>query len=129
MPELYFLRIGLRASGWFPTHLSSTFGLLVGDDLSHVLGDEGAALDVLHGLHAPPAPVRRSEIRRVTSQGFKKLTEAMYKKFYRARILSKLLPNCFFNNVDSESGKLLCMQTQYFIAARIANDHVLILYN
>ena len=50
-----------------PTNLSSTFGLLAGDDLADVLGDEGAALDVLHRLHAPPAAVGRSGTRWVTS--------------------------------------------------------------
>ena len=44
--------------------LASSLGLLVGDDLAHVLRDEGPPLDVLHRLDTPPATVRSSEIKR-----------------------------------------------------------------
>ena len=41
--------------------LPPLLGLLVGDDLSDVLHDEGALLDVLQGLDPPPAAVRGAE--------------------------------------------------------------------
>ena len=44
-------------------HLSSSLGLLVGDNLSDVLDDKSPAFDVLQDFDAPTTAVRSSEIK------------------------------------------------------------------